>query len=275
MPSVLVGFIQVSLWSNERNASLFDRKGGAITATEDARILFREVEEIYGYALRVDDLVHNLQQRRRKRIAFCASPALGLSLIPAAIKQFRGRRDDVHFTFKTALIKEIPMELLGKSVDFALSIWPIEHPNLDCAPLFNGTIVLIAPHDHPLASCPVVQLSQLQDVPMISYPQSMPIGASIREALSSAGVDINPIVEINRSELACALVHQGVGVALVNSFCVDEAIWKGLAVKAISIDIPASIFLATSRFETLSEESREFVATIQTLAGPSADQRCS
>jgi len=255
--------------------ALFERKGGAIAATEDARILFREVEEIYGYALRVDDLVHNLRQKRRKRIAFCASPALGLSLIPAAIKKFRKRHDDVRFTFKTALIKEIPMELLGKSVDFALSIWPIEHPNLVCTPLSEGSIVLIAPHDHALASCPVVQLSQLQDVPLISYLQSMPIGASIREALSAAGVDASPIVEINRSELACALVHQGVGVALVNSFCVDEAIWKGLAVKAINLDIPASIFLITSRFETLSEDSREFVAAIQALTGHSANQRSS
>lgn len=246
--------------------ALFDRKGGAIIATEDARILFREVEEVYGHALRVDDLVQNLRERRRRKIAFCASPALGLSVIPAAIKRFRQQHDDVHLTFKTALIKEMPMELLGKSVDFALSVWPIEHPNLVCTPLFEGNIALIVPIDHPLATSPVVQLSQLQGVSLITYVQSMPIGASIREALSAAGVDVSPIIEINRSELACALVHQGIGVALVNSLCVDAAIWSGLVVKPLDINIYASVFLATSRFEQLSADCTDLIAAIRTHA---------
>lgn len=246
---------------------LFERKSGAIVATDDARILFREVEQVYGQALRVDDLAQNLRAKRRRRIAFCASPALGLSLVPAAIRRFRAQHDEVHLSFRTALIKEMPMELLGKSADFALSIWPIEHANLVCTPVFEGRTVLIVPLGHPLASVPEVRLEQLHNVPLIAYEQSMPLGALIREALSAAGVDVQPIVEINRSELACALVHQGVGVALVNSWCVDQAIWRGLVVKPLAVDLQASVFLVSSRFEALSDDCLALIDAVRTHAG--------
>lgn len=238
---------------------LFDRKGGALRPTDNARVIFREVDDLYGAAARIDGLVENLKERRQQRISFSSSPALGLRVVPKAIKRYLSTQPPAAFSYKTNLVKEMPADLLGKVVDFALSIWPIDHPNLRCTPIFDGRVCLAVPKGHPLARRKAIKLGDLSGVPLILYQQEMPMGALIRERLRAAGVDDAPLVEINRSEQACALVHEGVGVALVNELCVDEELWKGLVIRQVDLELPVAVYLITSAFEPLRRECETFV----------------
>lgn len=239
--------------------TLFDRKNGALSPTENARVIFREVDELYGAAARIDGLVDNLKEQRQQRISFSSSPALGLRVVPKAIKRYLATEPPAAFSYRTSLIKEMPADLLGKVIDFALSIWPIDHPNLDCTPLFDGNIGLAVPRGHPMARRRIIKLGDLAGVPLILYQQEMPMGALIRERLRAAGVEDTPLVEINRSEQACALVHEGIGVALVNQFCVDEELWSGLVMRPVDLDIPVAVHLITSAFEPLRPDCAAFV----------------
>jgi len=118
------------------------------------------------------------------------------------------------------------------------------------------------PKGHPLAVREMIKLGDLRGGPLILYQQEMPMGALIRERLRAAGVDDGPLVEINRSEQACALVHEGVGVALVNELCVDEELWSGLVVRPIDLELPVSVYLITSSFEPLRPECDAFVRVL-------------
>lgn len=238
---------------------LFERKNGALNPTENARVIFREVDELYSAASRIDGLVDNLKEQRQQRISFSSSPALGLRVVPKAIKRYLATQAPAAFSYRTSLIKEMPADLLGKVVDFALSIWPIDHPNLNCTPLFDGTICLAVPRGHPMARRKHIKLGDLAGQPLILYQQEMPIGSLIRERLRAAGVDDTPLVEINRSEQACALVHEGLGVALVNQLCVDEELWSGLAVRPVDLELPVAVYLINSAFEPLRPECQAFV----------------
>lgn len=248
--------------------TLFDRKNGTLSPTENARVIFREVDELYGAAARIDGLVDNLKEERQQRINFSSSPALGLRVVPKAIKRYLATEPPASFSYRTSLIKEMPADLLGKVVDFALSIWPIDHPNLNCTALFDGKICLAVPRNHPMARRKVIKLGDLAGMPLILYQQDMPIGALIRERLHAAGVNDAPLVEINRSEQACALVHEGLGAALVNQLCVDEELWKGLVVRPVDMELPVAVYLITSAFEALRPECETFVRLlVQQQAG--------
>ncbi|KRB81545.1 LysR family transcriptional regulator [Noviherbaspirillum sp. Root189] len=259
----------LSYMEDSLKISLFVRKSGALIPTDDARIIFREIEDVYISALRVDELVTNLRSKKKSKISFCSSPALGINLVPLAIRNFLEKNEDIRFEYRTVLVKDMPMDLLGRASAFAISVWPINHPNLLCETLFEGEMVLVVPNTHPLASAETVQLKDLDGQQMITYRQDLPLGAFIRDLLLGAGVKVNSIVEINRSELACSLVHQGVGIALVNRFCVDEDIWNRLTVKEIDFGLPASVCLITSRFEVLSQESKNFIQFIRDAYGKS------
>lgn len=242
--------------------TLFERKSGALVPTEEARIIFREIEDVYASALRVDELVANLRDKKKSRISFCSSPALGMNLVPHAVRSYLEENQDVQFEYKTALLKDMTMALLGRGCEFAISIWPINHPNLLCEPLFVAEMVLVVPKAHPLASAEKVQLQDLHGQRMIILCHELPLGAYIRDLLAGAGIEVNPVVEINSTELACSFVHQGVGIALVNRFSVGEGVWGGLSVKEVDFGLPSSVCLITSRFEVLSQESKDFIQFI-------------
>ncbi|WP_268878971.1 LysR substrate-binding domain-containing protein [Bordetella holmesii] len=135
----------------------------------------------------------------------------------------------------------------------------MDHPNLRCIPLFDGKICLAVPKGHPLSQRRLIKLEDLTGLPLILYQQEMPIGALIRERLRAAGVEDAPLVEINRSEQACALVHEGVGVALINELCVDEELWSGLVARPVDLDFPVAVYLITSAFETLQSGCETFL----------------
>lgn len=241
---------------------LFERKGGALRPTQNAYVLFKDVAEVFKSAERIDSLIDKMGQPASGRIAFCTTPSLGLSIVPAAITQFRQAEPNIHFTVKTTLVHDMANELLGKTADFCLSIWPIEHPNLVCTPIFNGRLMLAVPRGHPLCAQEKIALKDLRDVPLISFLSDMPVSGLIRQRLHEAGMQLNPIVEVSRSDVACGLVHRRVGVALVYSFTVDHNLWSEVVVKEIEVDIAVSTYLITSRFSPLSNLQSRFVETI-------------
>jgi DNA-binding transcriptional LysR family regulator len=242
---------------------LFDRGGGALKPTENALILIKEVAEVFHGVDRVNLLIDKLKVPSSRRIAFIASPSLGLRLIPSAIRKFQSRHKNVLFSYQTSMVKEMPTELLGKTSEFCLSIWPIDHPNLNCESIFTGKMGLVVHQDSPLAEFETISVRQLAEYPVILYLEDMPISALIRNSLESHNVKLVPTVEVGRAELACALVNEKLGVTLVHNFSMNERMWNNLVMKEIDIDIPISIYLITSRFSVLSEDSMHFIETIR------------
>ncbi|WP_083944193.1 MULTISPECIES: LysR substrate-binding domain-containing protein [unclassified Variovorax] len=239
--------------------ALFIRTGGALRPTENALALFRDVSEVFNAAERVEMVIQKMGLPARGRVAFCASPSLSFSVIPSAISDFVKSDPSVQFSVKTSLIQEMPSELLGKSSEFSLSIWPIDHPNLDCVPLFTGRLKVAFAKGHRLAALDRVAIDDLKDLPLISFMSDQFVTSQINQRFQAAGAVADPIVEVSRSDIACALARRGVGVALVYSFSVDDDAWAGLEVRDIHVDIPVFAYLITSKFSPLSSLSARFV----------------
>jgi DNA-binding transcriptional LysR family regulator len=241
---------------------LFIRTGGALRPTENALALFRDVAEVFSAAERVDVVIEKMGLPARGRVAFGASPSLGLSVIPAAISRFSALDPNIRFAVRTSMVGEMTAELLGKSSEFCLSIWPVDHPNIDCVPLFADRLKLAVPKGHRLARLDCVPLEELRGLPLITFMSDLPVSPSIRQKFQAADIPLDPIVEVTRSEIACALVSRNVGVALVYSFIGDSEMWTGLEIKEIDIDIPVLTYLITSKFSPISPLSARFIEVV-------------
>lgn len=242
--------------------ALFIRAGGALRPTENALALFRDVAEVFSAAERVEVVVEKMGLPSRGRIAFCASPSLSLGIIPAAISSFTEKDPNIRFALRTSMVGEMAAELLGKSSEFCLSIWPIDHPNLECTPLFSGRFKLAVPMGHPLAAQDCVKLEDLRGQPLITLMSDQPVSSIIRQRFQEFDMQLDPVVEVTRSEIACALVRRNVGVALVYSFSVDNALWNGLEIKEIEPVIPVLTYLITSKFALPSALATRFIETV-------------
>lgn len=242
---------------------LFHRTGGKLVPTPQAKLLVDEVNQVYDAALRVDDFVGNLAKQASGTLKLACSPSLGLSLLPGLIGEFLARFPDVHVHFHTTLIQDAPMELLSGKTDMIVSVLPIDNPNLSCEALIKGRMVCAIPVDHPLADRHSISLSDLQDHRLILYSRSIPFGQLMLAAAERYDCVLNPAIDVPRAELACSLVNEGIGVAIVDQFSVASHGWRNIVVRPLQEEIPISVSLIRSKFTPPTDAAEQFIQLVK------------
>ncbi|WP_059379360.1 LysR family transcriptional regulator [Achromobacter sp. PD1] len=242
---------------------LFERDKGKLTPTPEAQRLFQEVGPLFDEALRIDELARDLAERPEGALTLCSSPSLALNFVPPVIAQYMELYPNVRLKFHTTLLSDMAHELLGRKAELAVSVLPIDHPNLVVEPLATGEMVCILPQGHALAAKRAVSLAELAECRLILYNRNIPFGQLVAAAFQRAGVGWNPAVEIVRAELACALVRVGAGVAIVDEFSVGQQGWPGVVTRPLRESIPLSLSLVRSRFERPGRQVQRFVRLIK------------
>ncbi|GFN25653.1 LysR family transcriptional regulator [Achromobacter denitrificans] len=252
---------------------LFERDKGKLTPTPEAQRLFQEVGPLFEEALRIDELARDLAERPAGALTLCSSPSLALNFVPPVIAQYLELYPNVRLKYHTTLLADMAHELLGRKAELAVSVLPIDHPNLVVEPLATGEMVCILPQGHPLASRPAVSVAELARHRLILYSRNIPFGQLVAAAFQRANVSWNSAVDIVRAELACALVRVGAGVAIVDQFSVGEQGWPGVVTRPLQESIPLSLSLVRSRFERPSRQVQRFVRLIKEHARASVPAR--
>lgn len=237
---------------------LFERTRGKLIPTPEAELLFREVGPLYESALRIDDFARDLAQKPQGQLTLCSSPSLALNFLPPVIAAFQSRHPRVRVHFHTTLLADMARELLGRKAELAVSVLPIDHPNLMVEPFARGRMVCIMPEGHVLAGSERVSLVNVAGHPLVLYKRNIPFGQLLASAFAQVGVPWRPVIDIERAELACVLVRAGAGVAIVDEFSVRGQGWPGLVVRPLEEEIPLTLSLVRSRFERPSTRVRDF-----------------
>lgn len=202
---------------------LFERTKGRLIPTAEAQALFREVEQVYQSALRVDEFARALALGPASLLRVSCSPSLATSIVAPAIVELKRKLPGLRVDWHTTLMAEMPLEVLSKTVDVAVTSMPIEHEHLDVVPFMRGRMVCALPADHPLAARPRIALADLEAEPMILFRRDIPFGTVIVRACQQADVDLTSVVEVTRADQALALVRGGLGLAIVDEFAAQGA----------------------------------------------------
>ncbi|AIT26850.1 lysR substrate binding domain protein [Bordetella holmesii 30539] len=245
---------------------MFERDKGKLTPTSEAQRLFQEIGPLFDEALRIDELARDLATRPEGTLNLCSSPSLALNFLPPVLARYLGEHPDVRVKFHTTLLSDMAHELLGRKVELAISVLPIDHPNLVVEPFASGRMVCILPQHHALAARQAVSLEELARERLVLYNRNIPFGQLVSAAFQRAGVAWRPAVDIERAELACALVGSGAGVAIVDEFSVSGKGWPEIAIRPLHQSIPLALSLVRSRFERQSRHVQRFVRMLKAHA---------
>ncbi|MFL9961123.1 LysR family transcriptional regulator [Paraburkholderia sediminicola] len=197
---------------------LFERAKGRLVPTAEAQALFREVEQVYQAALRVDEFARALSLGPASLLRVSCSPSLAMSIVAPAIVELKRQLPGLSVDWHTTLMAEMPLEVLSKAVDVAVSSTPMEHEHLDVVPFMRGRMVSAVPPGHRLADQQRIALADLVDEPMILFRRDIPFGTMIVQACQQANVELQSIVDVTRADQAMALVKGGLGLAVVDEF---------------------------------------------------------
>src|SRR6218665_450663 len=133
---------------------LFERIRGRLFATPEAKKLFHEVEVVYAGVKRVNELARELSEHQEGILNLIASPSVGQAVVPMAMAEYRHSNPQVKLTFQYLGHTPLTERLLDRQADLAMTILPVNHPNLEMEELGSGRLVCICPYNHPLAPRP-------------------------------------------------------------------------------------------------------------------------
>lgn len=175
---------------------LFLRIRGKLLPTPEALALEREVDKVTESLQGVRRLAQNLRREPGQSLRIGATPALALSLLPPAIREWTQRYPDIACELSSAHSRELVQNLLMREMDVALTLKSPDHPGLKAQALAHGVLVALAPrgywpeaeHGKPLP------LMALADAPLIGLSSADPLSAKLDSYLEA--VDPPPRVSI-------------------------------------------------------------------------------
>ncbi len=243
--------------------TLFNRVKGKLVPTPEGEALFREVDEFYQQAVKVDEFARALAQGPSGTLRIAASPSLSRGLVSRAISAFVQRYPQIRVNFRTTLLNSMPQEVLSNKVDLAVSVHPIDHPNLKVEPFTTGRMVVVVPLGHELAQKRIVRLADLSKFPVISHDPGIPFGQLVAAAFEKAGVELASRIHIHQSDMACSLARSGSGVAVVDEFTADGMGWTDLQTLALAEEILLEPSVVRSVFDHGRTHADKFIEVLR------------
>jgi DNA-binding transcriptional LysR family regulator len=253
--------------------ALFDRVKGKLVPTPEAHALFAQVEGFYQKAVEVDEFASGLAQGASGTLNVCCSPCLSRGLMARAIAEFHATYPKIRINIRTTLLNNMPQELLSNQVDLAISVLPLEHPNLSVEHFAAGEMVCLVRDDHALAARETVSIASLNEFPLIGHHPSVPFGQLVSAAFRKAGVPFQPHVDIYQTDVACSLVRAGIGIALVDQFTLDGLDLSGLRILPLTEKISLTPSIVRSRLSIRQGHGDKMIEVLRRLQAPEPSAR--
>ncbi|WP_420225643.1 LysR family transcriptional regulator [Pigmentiphaga litoralis] len=245
---------------------LFERVKGRLQPTPEARRLYAEAEEIFGRVNRFNALAGALGMGSAGSVSLVSSPSFSEWLVPHAIQKFRESHPDTPIRYRPLAFDALLPHLLLGQADFGLaSMPPPVNANIVSEKIGRGWLGCAVPRGHALAIRPRVRAEELVGHLLIGYGADTPFGRLASRLLSSGPVQVQPQIEVRSTPEALALVRQGVGVALVESFGYHPSFGKDVILLPTDPPLDHSIHLLHSANSPLSSTARRFANVLKAL----------
>lgn len=201
---------------------LFDRMPGRIVPTNDGLAFFKEVQRSFNGLRYLEDAASRIRRFSGGSLSLAAVQILAMGLVPRAVKEL-----SAEFPESSISINIGHSSVVGQWVDDQTSdVGMVSHVNtaygLKSEKLYEVDAVCIMPKGHRLTSKVVITPEDLAEEPFISLPQNEFGQSEVEDLFANAGVMRQVSIKTSYSLVTCALVAQGLGVAIVNPLAALE-----------------------------------------------------
>jgi DNA-binding transcriptional LysR family regulator len=237
---------------------------GLVTTTEgiafNKRIaaLYENLDEISAFALQLRNGVD-------ASLRIACSPNLALEIIPRIVKRLLAQFPSSSFSIEVMPTKDLTNAIAAQRVDVAVGI------NLPSGaygkPTQIGQCAVIAavPSSWPEANKRELTPSQLISRPWIRFHQETTQGAATLEWFSSESDSVQAVASVRVARVACSLVEQAIGFALLDEFTANKASTASVTCVSISPPIAYSVDYLRASAPSSTRLSDAFITELKRL----------
>jgi DNA-binding transcriptional LysR family regulator len=205
-------------WQDRLGLPLFRRARGRLYPTADARVLAGEAERVFQAFGAAEAALGRLVAGDGSVVRVVASPSLGLAVVPRAMALAQQRLKRARFALEIAPQAQLVEHVVSHRADLGVTLFAVEHPNIESHKIGAGRLVCVVPRGHRLATRRFVTKADLAGERFVGFPADAPQGRLIAGLFAGGAAGPEIVAEARFGQIACALVNQGVGVALVDEF---------------------------------------------------------
>ncbi len=225
--------------------ALFDRVRGRLRPTARALALMQEVERSFVGLEQVAARAVELRTLATGRLRLACLPALAHALVPIALQRFHARLPQAGVSVVPLESPWLEQALSEQRFDLGLGETVEAPQGVSLQSLLQADEVAVLPARHRLCRLPALDAQDFADTAFISLAEGDPYRKAIDAMFDNAGVQRKTLLETASAVAVCALVQQGLGVAIVNPLTAAAMAGPSLVVRPLKMSIPyhASLLL--------------------------------
>lgn len=239
--------------------TLFERVKGRLIPTPEAQRLYQDIEQLWQGVEKVRDTSRELARPTHASLRLVCSASLAPYLVSHAVAQLYERVPRLQCRVQVVAPDIINQTLVERSTHLGIALAPHEHPSLATVRSYQCGLACVMRSDHPLARKKVVKPSDLAGLRVISSPESVPFGQTLRRAFGASAAAMHRDFECTSSTTACWFAQAGVGVAVVDQVAIAGGLLAGLEVRPFQSAEKLPVEILRNRYRPMSVTEHAFV----------------
>ncbi len=245
---------------------LFERLQGRLRPNARALALWDEVQRSWQGLERVVERAVALGKSQEAQLSVLCLPALAHALLPGAIARLLQAQPQLHVSITPQESPLLEEWMSAQRFDLGLSEQAAAPPGVQAVPLLTLDEVAVLPAGHPLAAQAVLQVQDFAGQPFVSLSADDPYRRQIDTRFAEAGVARQLHLQTHSAVAVCAMVQQGLGLAIVNPLTALAMAGPGLAVRRLGFSVPFSVNALLPLHRPALPEAQPLVQSLQAQA---------
>ena len=205
--------IQVKALEDYYTVELFHRRGRSVELTEAGRDLFAVTRRFMSLEEEARDLLNAYGGFHTGQLKV---GAVGPYHATEMLSAFHDRYPDIRLTVAVGNSTEMVQRLLDYEADVGVLAHVEDDPRIFAMPYSRHPVVVFVHTRHRFARRRSVRIEELQGEPMVMREVGSTTRLAFEAALASAGVTIEPVMEIGSREAVWLAVARGIGIGVVS-----------------------------------------------------------
>lgn len=246
--------------------ALFERERGRLRPTAHALQLFEEVQRAYFGLERIVSTATALRQFDQGQLSIACLPVFSQSLLPQACRRFVLDYPNVSISITPQESPLLEEWLSAQRHDIGITEVGNAPPGTALHSLMSVDEVCVLPDGHPLAAQAVLTPQDFAGLPFISLAQVDPYRQQIDDIFREAGVERRLALDTHSAASVCAMVREGMGVAIVNPLTALDFAGQGLQIRRFAVALPFTVNLVKPLHRPLSQLVAPFEQALKAQA---------
>jgi len=239
--------------------NLFERVKGRLLPTEEAEMLFGEVDKIYQQMRSIKNTATNIRKSEFGHINLGLTPALGFDVLPKAVARFHQDYPNVNINIQTLHNDDVLQALLEHKCDMAILFSPSTMANVKATTIDTSELVIVYPKALFPEQPKVMSLADICDLSFIDIGESGPLGDLLWSRMMEDDIQLNSSIKVQTYFIAARLVAQGAGVCIIDKYTALGNLTDDIGIASFAPKLRFNVDLLHLESNTLSKVASTFI----------------